>query len=89
MNGSTGVFQPPFPSISTDIALFFAIFCDKLRSCRERPYDQFLARRREWQMATGKSFRQVIVEFDKSLMGHFSVEQFNAFASALSAMNPE
>ena len=39
-------------------------------------------------MATGKVCKQVIVEFDKSLMSHFSsVEQFNAFASALSAMN--
>jgi len=39
-------------------------------------------------MATGNVCKQVIVEFDKSLMSHFeSVEQFNGFISGLSAMN--
>jgi len=39
-------------------------------------------------MATGNVCKQVIVEFDKSLLTHFSsVEQFNGFISGLSAMN--
>jgi hypothetical protein len=80
VNGSTGGFQPPFPAKSTDIALFFAIFCDKLRSCRERPEAWIYARRRSGHMATGNVCKQVIVEFDGTLMSHFSsVAQFNAF----------
>ncbi len=39
-------------------------------------------------MATGNVCKQVIVEFDGTLMSHFSsVAQFNGFISGLSAMN--
>ena len=38
-------------------------------------------------MATGNVCKQVIVEFDKSLLSRFTVAQWNAFVDGLSAMN--